>query len=300
MLFFSCKTEKKEEHLVGSEGSLIETHELRAQLDHPDIKIIDVRNATAFVQGHIEGAIQISRTEMERAEDTIPGMRADAAQMQLLLSNKGIKSDDWLVIYDDRGNPEAARLWCILSGYGMDRIKLLNGGLKAWEEDGFELVRTKEEVMPARFSWQQSTQSSPWISADEIARSIENKASSLVLIDTRTPDEYHGVRQKKNALRAGHIPGAVHLDWADLIDFHGDHRLKQIEDIHSLLAKFEISAKDSIILYCHSGVRSSLATFVFREVLGYPNVWNYDGSWTEWSRLTHYPIEVDSITTKFN
>lgn len=283
-----------------SEGPLIESHELMAQLGKSGLKIIDVRNAEAYSNGHISGAVQISRKEMESESDSLPGMRAGDGQMKELLSKKGILPTDWLVLYDDRGNPEAARLWCILNGYGQDRIKLLNGGLKAWVEDGYELVTETVEPLPTVFSWQNTAPAPLWIDAETIARRIADPASHMVLIDTRTTEEYYGIRQKKNAERAGHIPGALHLDWADLIEYHGDHRLKQKEKIRSKLTKFGLSKKDSIVLYCHSGVRSSLSTFVLREVLGFPNVWNYDGSWTEWSRLPHYPIEVDSVTTIFN
>jgi len=286
--------------MVLSEGPLIESDELAALLGRPGLKIIDVRNPEAFEAGHISGAIQIGRKELERTDDSLPGMRADALQMEQLLARNGIRWEDWLVLYDDRGNPEAARLWCILKGYGKERIKLLNGGLKAWEEQGYDLKTEIQVPEPGLFTWQGATPTPLWISADELATMTSDPASNVVLIDTRTHEEYHGVRQKNNATRAGHIPGALHLDWADLIEYHGDHRLKQKEQIRSKLAKFGITERDSVVLYCHSGVRSSLSTFVFREILDYPYVWNYDGSWTEWSRLSNYPIEVDSVTTIFN
>jgi len=298
-MVIGCKSDKQDRVIVLSDSPLIESHELKDQLGKAGLHVIDVRHTDAFEQGHIPGALQISRSEIEHTADTLPGMRATAEQMAQLLSNKGVESGNWLFLYDDRGNTEAARLWCILKGYGMDRVKLLNGGLKAWEEDGYETVTAIQESVPTAFHWDVAPESL-WIDAEEIARRISDTGSKLVLIDTRTTEEYHGVRQKNNAERAGHIPGALHLDWADLIEYHGDHRIKQKEQIRSKLAKFGLSEKDSIILYCHSGVRSSLSTFVLREIMEYPNVWNYDGSWTEWSRLSNYPIETDSVTTIFN
>lgn len=300
LVIIGCKSDKKEQDLVLSEGPLIESQELMSQLGKPGLKVIDVRHIDDYNKGHIKGALQIGRSDMERIADTLPGMRADASQMVQLLSRKGVEPNDWLVLYDDRGNPEAARLWCILSGYGKNRIKLLNGGIKAWEAEGYALETEILESETTSFNWEVTTPGSLWISAEDIARFIGNPGSRMVLIDSRTPDEYSGVRQKTNAVRAGHIPGAIHLDWADLIEYHGDHRIKQNEKIQSKLAKFGLSEKDSIVVYCHSGVRSSLSTFVLREVMGYPNVWNYDGSWTEWSRNTNYPIESDSVTTIFN
>lgn len=300
MLTIGCKVNTKDRLAGLPDGPLIESNELRDILGKSNLKIIDVRNSEAFDSGHIPGAIRISRTDMESIKDTVPGMRATASQLETLLSNYGIAFDDWLVLYDDRGNPEAARLWCILQGYGKERIKLLNGGLKAWEENGFDLTKEAQAPASGSFRWNKTVSNSLWIDAEEIAQKLRDTASNLVLIDTRTAEEYHGVRQKKNAERAGHIPGALHLDWADLMDFHGDHRLKQKNEIRSIMTKFGLSKRDSIVVYCHSGVRSSLSTFVLREVMEYPNVWNYDGSWTEWSRLKQYPIEVDSVTTIFN
>lgn len=300
LVFFGCKSDKQDRMLALSEGPLIESQELMAQLGKPGLKIIDVRSEQDFAKGHISGALRIGRGDMERLTDTIPGIRAEASQMARLLSEKGVIPNDWLVLYDDRGNPEAARLWCILSGYGKNRIKLLNGGLEAWETAGYELHTAIQETVPAAFDWEVKAPKPVWINAEDIVQAIGRPGSQMVLIDTRTPDEYHGTRQKTNAVRAGHIPGAIHLDWADLIEYHGDHRFKQKDKIQSKLAKLGIAVEDTIVLYCHSGVRSSLSTFVLREVMGYPNVWNYDGSWTEWSRIKNYPIESDSVTTIFN
>lgn len=299
-IFLGCRSEKKPVELALSDGALIEANELFDNLGKKGLKIIDVRDEETYHKGHIKGAIQMSRRDIENTGDSIPGMRADASQMARLFSKTGIEAEDWLVLYDDRGNPEAARLWCILTGYGHERVKLLNGGLKAWNEDGYELTTERMEPTPSSFGWTDPEQGSLWIESGEIARILNDTTSRTVLIDTRTPEEYHGVRQKKNAERAGHIPGAIHLDWADLIRYHGDHRIKQKEHIQKLLTNFDITKGDTIILYCHSGVRSSLTTFVLRELLEYPHVRNYDGSWTAWSRMTDYPIESDSLTKLFD
>ena len=299
-IFLGCRSGEKPEGLSLSEGALIEPQELYANLGKKGLKVIDVRDAETFRKGHIDGAIQIGRRDIENTGDNIPGMRADAAQIARLFSDSGIETDDWLVLYDDRGSPEAARLWCILEGYGHERVKVLNGGLTAWKGDGYELTSSSNELPPTAFSWTNPQDASLWIDAEEIAGILNDPDSRAILIDTRTSDEYYGVRQKKNAERAGHIPGAIHLDWADLIEYHGDHRVKQKEPIQKLLTNFGITTGDTIILYCHSGVRSSLTTFVLRELLEYPHVRNYDGSWTAWSRMTNYPIESDSITKLFD
>ena len=113
---------------------------------------------------------------------------------------------------------------------------------------------------------------------------------------TRTHNEYSGKRLKRGAGAAGRIKGSHWIDWSEAIDYHGDHQFKDIDELKEIYGRFIPSTEDTVVTYCHSGVRSAHTTFVLSELLGYPHVKNYDGSWTEWSRQKGFPVEKDSIT----
>ena len=118
---------------------------------------------------------------------------------------------------------------------------------------------------------------------------------NTVLIDTRNNDEFTGKYHKKGAKKPGRIPNSINIDWAKNINYDDNKRLKSIEELKNIYDKLNINKTDSIILYCHSGLRSANTTFVLTQLLGYKNVMNYDGSWTEWSHFNDLPSVSDHI-----
>ncbi|NND16123.1 MAG: sulfurtransferase [Eudoraea sp.] len=227
-------------------------------------------------------------------------MRALPDQLATTLGLKGIKETDTLVLYDDRGNPEAARLWVLLYANGFTGIKLLNGGYGAWSTQELPVAYGMPDYEPAKFEFRNNTTGDIWIDTEELQSWLQDANKNITLIDTRSLEEYSGKRQKKNAVRAGHIPGAHRIDWADAINYHTDKTLKSIEELKNLYGKIIQDQSDTVVVYCHSGVRSSFSTFVLTQLLDYKNVRNYDGSWTAWSRTPELPIEQDSITQNLN
>lgn len=132
------------------------------------------------------------------------------------------------------------------------------------------------------------------ISKEEVVTALSKK---IILVDTRSFDEFSGKQQKKGASKAGRIPNSIHIDWAEAINFHGNQKIKSVETLTEFYAKkLKATKNDSIILYCHSGVSSAHTTFVLTQLLGYKNVKNYDGSWTEWSYFNDLPFTNDSLT----
>ena len=123
---------------------------------------------------------------------------------------------------------------------------------------------------------------------EEVQNSLKTEA---ILIDTRTTDEYSGEKLKKGAQKAGRIPSAFHIDWAEAIHFSGDKRFKSMQELENIYGHIIPSTEAPCILYCHTGMRSAHTTFVLTQLLGYSNVKNYDGSWTEWSHFNNLPLQ---------
>lgn len=264
---------------AASEKPLLSVEELSATIG-AGLKIIDVRPASEFIVGHIPGAVNCYRTDYEDPAAPVPGMRATREQMHVLLSKLGVNSDDRIVLYDNKGGVDAARLAWIVTQYGHKNIQILDGGLKAWELAGGQLSVEKQKVTPTLYSFPNPALNRPLEMEDvKIMRTDPN----AIILDVRSRDEYLGRKHRKDAQRAGHIPGAFHIDWAEAVNLSSDKKFKNYEDLKQLYSSRGIDPEKNIVVYCHSGVRSAHTTFVLKELLGYENVENYDGSWLEWA-----------------
>lgn len=294
--FFSCKSEKEKTATQAfGKSILIEVEQLLENSTASDIKIIDFRKKEAYVKGHIPNAIRVWRTDIEDSSFSYKGMMASRKQIEQLFSKLGIKSDDTLVLYDDNGSCDAARLWWVLKCYGFENTKILNGGLKAYMSAKAKLSKDLPQFANTVFTLPNTTFNKHHISKNELLQKLQDSIPHI-LIDTRTLDEYSGKRHKKGAAKAGRIPGSTLIDWAHSVDFDGSQKFKSEFDLNNLYGDLGKTKEKEVIVYCHSGVRSAHTTFVLTELLGFENVRNYDGSWTEWSQFDNLPFEKDSIT----
>jgi len=273
---------------------LVEVELLSEALELTNLKIIDFRRKEHYSIGHIPNAIQIWRDDIEDASYPYQGMMAKKEEIEKLFSKLGINNTDLLVIYDDKGSCDAARLWWVLKSYGFNNSKILNGGLQAWSAFGGDTTQKVPILEKTVFTLPNST-SELLILKNNLNELLATNKPHL-LIDTRTFDEYTGKRQKLGATRAGRIPKSNFLDWEESIDYDNNMKFKTITELENLYAVFGIGKNDTIVTYCHTGVRSAHTTFVLTELLGYKNVKNYDGSWSEWSYYRDLPFEKDSIT----
>lgn len=289
----SCRQKKYSEASTLKRTSLIEVAELKTIVKQPNIKIIDFRKKEKYDLEHIEGALHIWRTDIEDNSYPYKGMMASKEQVEALFSKLGVKTEDTLIVYDNNGLCDASRLWWLMENYDFKNVKLLHGGLSAWKAiDGkvsTEIPRVKETV----FKLTNEPEMRYYVSKEQVQEAIKSNA---LILDTRTTNEFSGKRIKKGALKGGRIPNSIHIDWADAIEYNGDKRIRPLKDLEGIYNKMNRLKSEPIIVYCHSGVRSAHTTFILTQLLGYNNVKNYDGSWTEWSHFNDLPIEKDSIT----
>ena len=275
--------------------ALIEASELRAMEGEPGVRVIDFRPQSEFEKGHIPGAIPLWRSDIESSDQQTPGMIASKAHMEGLLSGKGISNDDLLILYDDQGGVNAARLWWVLKVYGFENVRLLNGGLQGWENEKAPLTLQNDINPVSSFEFSGTGMTGLRIERDSVLALLGDPA--FVLVDVRTTDEFTGKRLKSGARSAGRIPGSLHIDWADAVYYNGNRKFRTFEELKKIYKKLPEDRDAHVITYCHSGVRSAHTTFVLTQLLGYRQVHNYDGSWLEWSSFDGAPVEKDSLTT---
>lgn len=246
-----------------------------------NVVVLDIRKAADYALGHIPGAQNIFRGDYSAGEDVygFGGMRADRATMEALLSRLGVHDDSQILAYDASGDYDAARFWWQLEMHGFDNVRLIDGGIVAWEAAGFEISTEVPAVTPTEFTFSRPEDAFRLATLEDVIAAIDDP--DTILLDTRAITEFTGEETKRGAFRPGRIPGAIWLEWSDSL---GEHRT--FSDIATLRAQFEelgITPDKTIIAYCQSGVRSAHTTFVLTQLMGYPNVLNYDGSWIEWS-----------------
>lgn len=256
-----------------------------------DVTLIDIGKEKDYQKGHIAGAHQIWRPDFRAAEGyDYGGMMCSAEELENLLSSLGVSNDTKMLLYDRKGACDALRFAWVLDQYGINHYQVINGGLALWKEMGYAIDTTATHS-PTPSNYRISSEGkSTNASMEDIQRAINDP--NTLIVDTREPYEYAGAPfisdgkvwpYKKGAHERGHIPTAIHLNWSDLSDLSGDHRIKCEKDLRYDLAQKGITPERDIIVYCQSGSRSSHTAFVLSEILGYPNVKNYDGSWIEWS-----------------
>ncbi|MDX3192032.1 sulfurtransferase [Streptomyces sp. MN03-5084-2B] len=275
---------------MSREDVLVTTQWAEENLDTPGVVFAEVdEDTTAYDAGHIRGAVKL-----DWRNDLQDGVRRDFVSkegFEKLLSEKGIANDDLVVLYGGNNNWFAAYAYWYFKLYGHENVKLLDGGRKKWELDGREL--NSDEVKRAATDYKAQDQDlSLRAFRDEVVQSIGSKN----FIDVRSPDEFSGkllapahLPQEQSQV-PGHIPGALNVPWAKVANEDGTFKTE--EEIKELYKDEGIDEGKGTIAYCRIGERSSIAWFALHELLGYEDVKNYDGSWTEYGSLVGVPVEL--------
>ena len=282
---------------------LVETQWLDKHLSDPNVRIIEVDydSKANYLLGHIRGAVLA-----DWKKDINHSLSRDILtkeNYENLLQRFGLDDDSkTLVLYGDFNNWFAAFAFWVFKYYGYKDVRLLNGGRKKWLEEDKEITKEIPNYPKGMFNLGESfaPDSSIRIFLSDIKDSLVSRRKfQIKLVDVRSPDEYHGritappEYPTEHAQRAGHIPGASNIPWAQVLN--DDGTFKTAEELSKLYESKGILPENEVITYCRIGERSSHTWFVLKYLLGYPDVKNYDGSWTEWGNLIGNPIEKDSI-----
>ncbi|HXY71456.1 MAG TPA: sulfurtransferase [Actinomycetota bacterium] len=271
-------------------GALVETDWLESKLDDPGTRVIEVdEDTSAYEKGHIRGAVGWNWSTDLHAP--LGRDYVDQAGLSALLSSAGVEDDTTVVLYGGNNNWFAAYAYWILKLRGFDNVKLLNGGRKKWELESRELTTDAPHV--ASTGYRVTGGERPEIRA--LREEVLSKVGSSAFVDVRSPEEYRGEKlapdhlPQEQAQVPGHIPGAANIPWAKAAN--DDGTFKSADELKALYGGEGITGDGETIAYCRIGERSSHTWFALQELLGYSNVKNYDGSWTEYGSLVGAPVE---------
>jgi thiosulfate/3-mercaptopyruvate sulfurtransferase len=272
---------------------LVDTQWVENHLNDDSIRIVEVdENPSLYAEAHIPGAIGF---DWKRdLQDQVKRDFLGPVEFGELFGSRGISNDHTVVLYGDRNNWFAAYTYWYLKYYGHDNVKLVNGPREKWISEGRPTTADVPRYEPQQFTAQQGDDAIR-AKRDEVHDALD---ADTRLVDVRSPQEFSGELiamagyEQEGAQRAGHIPGAASVPWAQAV--HEDGTFKSADELRELYtSKGVIKGDDPIIAYCRIGERSAHTWFVLHELLGTDDVKNYDGSWTEWGNLVNVPIEKD-------
>jgi thiosulfate/3-mercaptopyruvate sulfurtransferase len=271
---------------------LVTTEWVAEHQQDPSVRIVESdEDPLVYQQGHIPGAVRLDwHTDLEN-----PVVRdfIDKERFEQLMRSKGIANDTTVVLYGDKNNWWACYAFWVFKLYGHEKCVIMDGGRKRWELDGKPLVRDPEPTYPPTEYHAKDADLSIRAFRDEV---LKHARGAKPLVDVRSPGEFTGQLlhmpeyPQEGALRGGHIPGAVNIPWSKAAKEDGTFKSpKELEQLYLKEGGLKRGAR--VVAYCRIGERSSHTWFVLKYLLGFRNVKNYDGSWTEWGNAVGLPVE---------
>lgn len=272
---------------------LIDTETVAKSIGNSSIKIVEVDYdpENAYRQGHIQNASLI--WWKRDINDPVTRDIINKSQFEELMSRNGITSDSEVILYGDFNNWFAAFVFWIFKYYGHEKLKIMNGGRKKWEMEKKPYTKEEPQIQKTKYVSKPPNEGMRAYLFD-VRRALDK--TDTVLVDVRSPKEFSGEvtapaeYPMEHAQRGGHIPGAHNIPWATAVN-DTDGTFKAVDELKKNYEPKGVTPDKDVICYCRIGERSSHSWFVLKYLLGYPQVRNYDGSWTEWGNMIGNPIE---------
>ena len=270
---------------------LVTTEWLAEHAGDANVVVAEVdEDPTLYEEGHVPGAVKLHwRDDLQ---DATRRDLVDKERFERLLGERGVGNDTTVVLYGDKNNWFAAYAYWYLKIYGHADVRIVDGGRQKWIDEGRELTTDAPDVQATTYVARDRDESIR-IRRDDVLAGLGREDRALV--DVRSPQEFAGELlappgyEHEGASRAGHIPTAQSVPWAQAV--REDGTFKPADELRELYGGKGVTPDKDVVAYCRIGERSAHTWFVLRELLGYENVRNYDGSWTEWGNLVDVPIE---------
>ena len=273
--------------------ALVSTDWVAEHLNDPGIRLVESNeDALLYSSGHIQGAVEVDWTR--DLNDPVQRDYLGREGFEKLMRRIGATKDTTVIFYGDRNNWWATYALWVFRLFGHDKAKVMDGGRIKWVKEGRSLIKDVPHYPETQYQAAERDDAKVRAYRDTVLGHVQAKGK---MIDVRSPQEYSGERlhmpeyPNEGALRGGHIPGAANIPWARAVN-PDDGTFKTADELRGLYeGEAKLTPKDDVIVYCRIGERSSHTWFVLTHLLGYDQVRNYDGSWTEWGNLVGVPIE---------
>jgi thiosulfate/3-mercaptopyruvate sulfurtransferase len=267
---------------------LVETEELVEVMNHPAIRIVDLRSSLDdYLKGHIPNAVYLHFENLRVSRNGIPAQLPEKISLEKIVGDYlGISNDMWVILYSEKSNPNATYLLWTLDYLGHKKVGVLNGGWERWIGENLHQTQIYPSLSPKKFFGRikgENVAEKKWVLG-------RLSAQNGVIIDGRSPDQYSG--EEGEEIRRGHIPGARNIFWETTLEGDEIKIWKKKEELEKLFNEVGITKDKEVIVHCRTGREASHLYFTLKYVLGFPKVRLYLGSWVEWSADRNLPVRV--------